>query len=76
MSKQRIQVLLNPDTLGKVKAEAKEKSISESAVIRQKVEAMYKCQEEWVIELNGSDFKQAVKREINKKNPEFGTGKN
>lgn len=68
--------MLDKETLDKVKAEAKEKSISESAVIRQKVEAMYKAQSEWVIELNGTDFKQAVKREINKKNPEFGTRKN
>lgn len=42
MSKIRISTLLSADTISKVKAEAKEKSISESAVIRQKVEAYYK----------------------------------
>lgn len=45
MSKIRVSTLLSPDTLDKVKSEAKEKSISESAVIRQKVEAMIKFQE-------------------------------
>lgn len=79
MSKIRVSTLLSPDTLDKVKQEAKEKSISESAVIRQKVESAYKASEEWVIDVNGYGFKQlkqAIKKEINKTNPEFGTGNN
>lgn len=45
MNKERIQVLLDPETIKSLNKEAKEKSISVSAVIRQKVEAMIKFQE-------------------------------
>lgn len=45
INKERIQVLLDPETIKSLNKEAKEKSISVSAVIRQKVEASYKSTE-------------------------------
>lgn len=44
--KQRVNTLLEPETIEALNKEAKEKSISVSAVIRQKVEAMIKFQNE------------------------------
>ncbi|QHJ81913.1 MAG: hypothetical protein [Bacteriophage sp.] len=57
----RVSTLLDKETLDKVKAEAKEKSISESAVIRQKVEAFYKANGD-VIYINGDDLKFKLNR--------------
>lgn len=47
--KQRVNTLLEPETIEALNKEAKEKSISVSAVIRQKVEASYK---EWIPDPN------------------------
>lgn len=63
MNKERIQVLLDPETIKSLNKEAKEKSISVSAVIRQKVEASY-------------NLKEILKKVINRTDPEFGTGNN
>lgn len=63
MNKQRIQVLLDPETIEHLTKEAKEKSISVSAVIRQKVETSY-------------NLKEMLKKVINRTDPEFGTGNN
>jgi hypothetical protein len=39
----RLQVLLKEDTISLIEKEAKEKSISKSAIIRQKIEQVYKA---------------------------------
>lgn len=66
MNKERIQVLLDPETIKSLNKEAKEKSISVSAVIRQKVEAMYKFKD---------DITKAIKSDIeNFSTPEITKG--
>lgn len=59
----RVSALLELDTIEYLIKEAKEKSISVSAVIRQKVEASY-------------NLKEMLKKVINRTDPEFGTGNN
>lgn len=44
--KKKVNTMLEDDTIEHLTKEAKEKSISVSAVIRQKVEAFYKLQEQ------------------------------
>lgn len=53
MKKQRVSALLELETIEHLTKEAKEKSISISAVIRQKVEASYKQEMDAVINKTG-----------------------
>lgn len=52
MKKQRVSALLELETIEHLTKEAKEKSISVSAVIRQKVEAMIKFKQEMEVVIN------------------------
>ena len=67
MNKERIQVLLDPETITSLNKEAKEKSISVSAVIRQKVEASYKTDPKLGLQtIKGDELAVLVKRNNNR----------
>lgn len=73
--KKKVNTMLDDETIELLNQEAKEKSISVSAIIRQKVEASYKYSD--MSDLHGvSPLKEFLKPLINKTDPEFGTGNN